>query len=464
MDRPVYSHKHLPGPERPLLSIRLTRSARLAGTPCYRQAQTLLDLALGDVATTDAPVESDGGTEFAGFLNATLPATGEFPGASGRVYQHYEVLLSPGGEPWVLGRGAMGVTYKARDLNLHCEVALKVINPSHLSDPTARARFLREARAAARLRHPHIASIFHLGFRGDDAFYAMEYIAGETLADHIKRFGPLPPETALEVAAQVTLALGAAHRKGFLHRDIKPANLMLTAGEDNSPKKLLVKVIDFGLVKGITESEITAENLLAGGYFVGTPPYASPEQLAHRSLDARTDLYSLGVTLCFLLTGETPRVGTPMLDTAWALPLPVVRLLRKLLHDEVAARPPDAAEASRLIEHCRAELAPTPGYPPQAEEGKSPGVIRRHRLGRWLAYPALAVLVSVALSGARMALPEVPKVEVVAVLPLADQAADAAWTELMTADPATCSWPASWGRSRESRTRNFPTGPAGVTS
>ena len=292
MDRPSRASRHLPGPERPLLSIRLSRRIQPGGGSFHQQAGSLLDLAL-DGGTAAEPGSSCGGDEeFADFLDTIVPAP-EAGAENSHWYQHYEVLSTPTGEPWVLGRGAMGITYKARDTNLHCEVALKVINPRYLSDPTARDRFLREARAAAGLRHPNIASIYHLGFRGDDAFYAMEYIAGVTLAEHVKRHGPLEAGAALDVAGQIALALAAAHRKGFLHRDIKPTNLMLVGGEEETPGRPVVKVIDFGLVTGLAGGEILEEDFAAVRYFVGTPSFASPEQLARRPLDARADLYSL---------------------------------------------------------------------------------------------------------------------------------------------------------------------------
>ena len=152
--------------------------------------------------------------------------------AETETFQHYQVLKHPDGSLWELGRGAMGVTYKAFDTNLRCQVALKVINTTYLDSDMARQRFLREARAAAGLSHPNVASVFHLGEEGGNYFYAMEFINGETLEAFVRRKGPLLPVIALRITLQVARALRAASREGLVHRDIKPANLMLLHEDD----------------------------------------------------------------------------------------------------------------------------------------------------------------------------------------------------------------------------------------
>jgi serine/threonine protein kinase len=138
-------------------------------------------------------------------------------------YQHYEVLRRGDGALWELGRGAMGITYKAFDTNLRCPVALKVINNAYLNSDVARQRFLREARAAAALRHQNVASVFHLGTDHESYFYAMEFIDGETVDAYMKRTGPLGPVEALEITMQVSRALAAAVKQQLVHRDLKPA-------------------------------------------------------------------------------------------------------------------------------------------------------------------------------------------------------------------------------------------------
>jgi TPR repeat protein/tRNA A-37 threonylcarbamoyl transferase component Bud32 len=223
-------------------------------------------------------------------------------------YQHYQVLRREDGSLWELGKGAMGITYKAFDTNLRCTVALKVINNTYLNSEVARQRFLREARAAAALRHQNVASVFHLGSDHDCYFYAMEFIDGQTVASYIEKVkkGPLDPVEALNICLQVTRALAAAARQHLVHRDLKPANLMLV----DQDGERIVKVIDFGLAKSAkTEGEDSGTLTQAGG-FVGTPHFASPEQLEERDIDIRSDIYSLGVTLYYMLTGRPPFSGS----------------------------------------------------------------------------------------------------------------------------------------------------------
>jgi TPR repeat protein/tRNA A-37 threonylcarbamoyl transferase component Bud32 len=294
-------------------------------------------------------------------------------------FGHYTVLARADGRPQELGRGAMGITYKALDTTLERHVALKVVNPDQIASEETRQRFLREARAAAQLRHPNVAGVFHLGAEGDTHFYAMEFIDGETLETMVHRTGPMPCGLALDLAAQATGALGAAHHARLVHRDIKPANLMVV----NEPGgRLVLKVIDFGLAKTAVTGARDA-TLTVGG-FLGTPHFASPEQLEERDLDIRSDIYSLGATLWYLLTGQTLYSGslarvmighiseTPAFDRLVA-PDSVRTLLRRMLAKNPADRPqtPDALlteiqEAAAQLEDpatvCRLErTSPTPG-------------------------------------------------------------------------------------------------------
>src|SRR5260370_28951052 len=160
-------------------------------------------------------------------------------------YQQYEILRREDGSVWELGRGAMGITYKAYDTNLRFTVALKVINSAYLESDTARQRFLREARAAAALRHLNVASVFNLGTEKDKYFYVMEFVDGETLEARVKRKGSLEPAEALSIALQVARALAVAAKHHLGHRDLKPTNLMMVYQEGKS----IVKVIDFLLAK-----------------------------------------------------------------------------------------------------------------------------------------------------------------------------------------------------------------------
>ena len=223
-------------------------------------------------------------------------------------YQHFEVALRADGTPWVLGRGSMGVTYKAFDTNLHCPVALKIIAPELLGDQVTRERFQREARVAAAIRHPNVAAVSFLGEQDGEIFYAMEFVEGPTLDQEIRKHNRLAAARALDIALQVCGALGAFHRQGLVHRDIKPSNiLLLELGEDETRAKL----VDFGLAKflaGNFTSPALAQASAAG--FHGTPYYASPEQINGLEVDIRSDIYSLGVTLFTMLTGHVPFSGS----------------------------------------------------------------------------------------------------------------------------------------------------------
>src|ERR1700732_1603799 len=139
-------------------------------------------------------------------------------------FEHYEPVKGEDGKPVELGRGAMGITYKAFDVDLRCPVALKVINERYLEDESAQLRFLREARAAASVRQANVASVLHLGRAGNNYFYAMEFVEGETLENLIRQAGRLDVKPALEIATQVALGLAAVHRQELVHRDIKPSN------------------------------------------------------------------------------------------------------------------------------------------------------------------------------------------------------------------------------------------------
>ena len=166
-------------------------------------------------------------------------------------FEHYELVTGEDGKPVELGRGAMGVTYKAFDVDLHCPVTLKVISEKYLGDESARLRFLREARAAASVRHPNVASVFHLGRTGENYFYAMEFVEGETLENLIKRSGRLEVKLALEIATQVAAGLAAVHEQNLVHRDIKPTNIMVRLKEERG---VTAKIIDLGLAKTLDES------------------------------------------------------------------------------------------------------------------------------------------------------------------------------------------------------------------
>src|SRR6201993_1591300 len=279
-------------------------------------------------------------------------------------FEHYELVTVKDGKPVELGRGAMGITYKAFDVDLQFPVTLKVISEKYVGDESARLRFLREARAAARVRHPNVASVFHLGRAGESYFYAMEFVEGETLESLIKRSGRLEVKLALEIVTQVAAGLTAVHEQKLVHRDIKPTNIMVNLKDEN---RVTAKIIDLGLSKTVAESSSQPAISLPGA-FAGTPEFASPEQFAGVQVDIRSDLYSLGVTLWEMVTGQAPFKGSPaevmyqhqhaslLLDRLKRVPQPVVVLLERLLQKDPAKRPQSPAELQALLRTLTVDL------------------------------------------------------------------------------------------------------------
>ncbi len=330
----------------------------------------LLDSALGGGSSASAEPGND--------APEPLPVNG-VPLVAGR-FDHYELATREDGTFVELGRGGMGITYRATDTTLHCVVALKVVNPAFARDPRARVRFLREARAAAGLRHPHVASVFFFGERADDGqlFYAMELVEGETLQARVRRSGGLPIDQVLEIGTQVTDALAAAEARGLTHRDLKPANLMLVDGE-----AVNVKIIDFGLAKAVADEAPDGSHLTRTQEFVGTPAFASPEQgNVWQEVGLHSDFYALGATLWFALTGQPPFAGRTagemrarQLRAALSLeplvaarvPAPVAELLRALLSPEPADRPQTAQALAEALAGCRQT---PPAVPPRRGVGR----------------------------------------------------------------------------------------------
>jgi len=304
-------------------------------------------------------------------LGQTVPETKP----SALAFGDFEIEQHEDGSYWELGRGAVSVTYLAADKVLRRRVALKVIEvpATTRGSQAVRERFLREARAAAALRHPNVAAVFQFGASPEatHCYYAMELVEGETLGARVRRNGPLNAKEALEMAIQITRALTAAAAHDLVHRDLKPSNIMLTPESE-------VKVIDFGLAKAVTNAG--GEMDLTRGEFVGTPSFASPEQFGSGPVDARSDIYSLGATLWFALTGLAPHFGKTLEEmrdckthgdlpvaqlAARKVPEPLIKLLLSTLAIDPAERPASARELMEVLGSCRRKLTRRVGVPYQ---------------------------------------------------------------------------------------------------
>jgi serine/threonine-protein kinase len=276
-----------------------------------------------------------------------------------------------------LGRGGMGVVFLATEAALDRPVAVKVL-PEGDDDPEAVARFLREARTAARLRHGNVVSIHAVGQRGGLTYFTMDHVDGETLSDRVRRVGPFAPPAAALAIAQVADGLAHAHAHGVVHRDLKPANVMIDRDDH-------VVVLDFGLAK---RHDVT--NLTVSGVVHGTPQFLSPEQAKGEAATPRSDLYSLGLTWHFLLTGEPLFTAetvsgvlaqhldadpAPLVAAHPKVPPSVAPLLLRLIEKDPLRRVASAAEAAASLRRLAARLGATSG----AHVEESPTVARGER-------------------------------------------------------------------------------------
>jgi eukaryotic-like serine/threonine-protein kinase len=267
-----------------------------------------------------------------------------------------------------IGAGGMGEVYRATDTKLGRDVALKVLPSQMADDPERLARFRREARAVATLNHPHIVTIFSVEEADGIHFLTMELVEGQTL-DRLTPAAGLPVDRIIEIASALSDALAAAHEKGIVHRDLKPANVMVTADGR-------VKVLDFGLAKDMRADDPagatqTSAGLTAVGVIMGTPSYMSPEQIAGRELDHRTDIFSLGIILYEMASGRRPFEGASSAELASAIlrdtPRPLseirngiapelCRLIQRCLEKNAQDRFPSARELRDALQTLRREL------------------------------------------------------------------------------------------------------------
>jgi len=260
----------------------------------------------------------------------------------------------------LLGAGGMGQVYEAHDERLGRRVAVKVIHPAIAADPRAKARFLREAKAAAAVEHDHVVPILEVGEDAGRLYLAMPYLKGESLHDRLRRPGPLPPADVVKIGREAAAGLAAVHAAGLVHRDVKPANLWLEVLPDGAWR---VKLLDFGLVR---LDGPAGEALSAPGEIVGTPAFMAPEQARGGAVDGRADLFGLGCVLYLLAAGRLPFDGDSPLAVLAALaaetPTPVGEVnpavrprLGRLIDRLLAKRPEDRpASAVEVIAELRA--------------------------------------------------------------------------------------------------------------
>lgn len=262
----------------------------------------------------------------------------------------------------ILGRGGMGAVYAGVHVELERPTAIKMLLPNLVSDPQALERFKREARAAARLNHPNVAGTYDFGtIPGGESYIVMELLEGETLREHLAASGALPFGEALLIARQVADGIESAHRGGIIHRDLKPSNIVVSRDHHGSP---FVKVLDFGVAKLKEHSTTGGLDITRAGALVGTPRYMSPEQCADQKVDARSDVYSLGVILYEMLAGRAPfdaasamalalkhikESPPPLEELRPDVPTELARLVAWALAKDPAERPQTAAEFSRAL-------------------------------------------------------------------------------------------------------------------
>ena len=305
-------------------------------------------------------------------------ATPELPGKALAGSPPLTTKLGPYRVVREIGRGGMGIVLEADDEELQRRVAIKVMNSERAQDPAVKARFLREARAAAAIDHENVVAINHVGEDGGVPFIVMPLLRGETLESRLKREGRLAAEEVVRVGREVLAGLAAAHARGLVHRDIKPANIWLVAETGK------VKILDFGLARAADGTE----GLTVPGAMPGTPGYMAPEQVDGQPADARSDLFSVGATLYRCATGQTAFAG-PTLSAVLravtdhdplpphavnpAVPGPLSDLILRLLAKAPAARPPSA-------QHVLHDLAHFDESPTLTDRRRPPPTARR----RWL--------------------------------------------------------------------------------
>src|SRR5438445_2298219 len=235
-----------------------------------------------------------------------------------------------------IGAGGMSTVYRALDETLQRQVAIKLMNREVASDSDQLERFRREARAVAQLSHPHIVGVIDAGEDENRPYIVFEYVEGETLKDRIRRLGRLPVAEAVAYAIEIARALGAAHARHIVHRDVKPQNVLID--EEGS-----AKVTDFGIARTLDEEGLTAD-----GRVLGTTDYVSPEQALGQAVTGQSDLYSLGIVLFEMLTGDVPFKGDNQVAVA-------MKHVREQLPDVQVRRPEVSSALAAVLERATAK-------------------------------------------------------------------------------------------------------------
>lgn len=303
-----------------------------------------------------------------------------------------------------IGAGGMGVVFRARHLQLNTTVALKFIRPEHASDAGVASRFLREARAASRLRSPHANHVLDLGYLPSGAPYmVMEYLEGETVEARVRRLGPIPEREVAALVCQALDALAEAHALGIVHRDLKPANLFLQSRVDGSQS---LSVLDFGVAKSRNPDIEHGLEQTALRTLVGSPAFMAPEQLAHGArVDARVDIWAMGCTIQAMLAGSPPFAGADLVDLTWAirnqppreLPRAVSRGMRACVLRCLRRDPAERFQSTSELRHALELLAKEPESGSPRRRGGALAV------GAALAVSALSVLALTAWRGSHEA-------------------------------------------------------------
>jgi hypothetical protein len=297
---------------------------------------------LDDVCRTDTALRKD--------VEALLESCGRDDFLEKPAYQEMpELFLSDGGDSLIgknlgpytvmskLGRGGMGIVYLARDTRLDRLVAIKMLAPKYTSDPQQRERLKREARAAARLSHPGVATVYSFEEFGDNLYIVSEYVSGRTL-HQVMSGEPVPMSLFLDIAVQICQALAAAHEQGIVHRDLKPENIARS-------ETGVIKVLDFGLARVAPRNRTADVRLTRTGTFMGTPAYASPEQLLGTDADFRTDIFSFGVILYELASGKHPFGSSDSVST-------IARILEGEAKGLTAMNPALPEDLDRIVRRC----------------------------------------------------------------------------------------------------------------